>query len=131
MTRIRAELARLDVVLVLALVVALLGATGCGAAARQKGLRVVFATVSASETTFLAWDELRQVEIVRAAATREEAEAELAAHRARRDAVLRAYATTYHLLAAASYEGRANVAEVAAAGARAVEAARALMKGGR
>ncbi len=84
---------------------------GCGTT-RQDTLGRALAATNAAAEGFATWDEHAQAGIVDAATSRQDGEAQLAAHRARRDRVFAAFAVAYKAIAAAALDGDAPLATV-------------------
>jgi hypothetical protein len=86
--------------------VLLLLAAGCGGASftdtTSKTLNTSLAATNAARDQFIAWDKAHQLEIVDGADTKEEAQAALAAYRAKRAPVLKAFTIAYTSIAAAA-----------------------------
>lgn len=91
----------------------------CGAT-RAKTLRTTLAGVDATATGFETWDGEHQLAIVDQAETRDAAEAELAAYRARRDVVIAAFEAAYRTIAVAALDPDAGSIAPAIAAAQAV-----------
>lgn len=103
---------------------------GCGGDSRGRALRGTLAAVDAAAAGFGEWDGRRQLEIVDGAETREAAEAELAAYRARRETVLLAFEVAYRAVAVAALDdGRDTLADAIEAAQAAFSLAEGLRSG--
>lgn len=89
-------------VVVLALLVASPGCGGSFTDTANKTLSTSLAATNAARDQFISWDKAHQMELVDAAATKEEAEAALAAYRAKRVKVIRAFTIAYTSIGAAA-----------------------------
>ena len=87
-------------------VVLALLAVGCGGASftstAHKALNTSLASTNAARDQFLAWDKAHQMEIVDVADTKEAAQAGLAAYRAKRLPVIKAFTIAYTSIGAAA-----------------------------
>jgi hypothetical protein len=76
--------------------------SGCGAPSRHTVIVSELAALKTARSAFHEWDVARQERIGQSATSREEGEAQLAAHRKLRDQVTRAFAYAYDQLAEAA-----------------------------
>lgn len=87
---------------VMVLWVALVASPGCTANARMTTIRTTIATVTAAESSWHAFDDSYQRELVAKATDKATLDAELTAYRAKQAAIDRDFAAAYKALAAAA-----------------------------
>lgn len=103
----------------LAAIALLVLVAACGAT-RAKTLRTTLAGVDATAAGFETWDGEHQLALVGQAETRDAAEAELVAYRARREVVVTAFEAAYRALAVAALDPDAGSIAPAVAAAQTV-----------
>ena len=89
--------------IVLVLVLACVACSG-----QQAVLRDSLATLNAARDGFIVWDDVHQGMIVRSATSLEDGKRELAAYRAKREVVVRAFELGYKVIATAALDTTAD-----------------------
>lgn len=79
-----------------------LSLAACGSNQRQETLHSALVAANVARDGFAAWDLAHQKQIVEKATSREQAEAELAAYRAKRDGIIARFEEAYRAIAVAA-----------------------------
>lgn len=86
----------------MALVVALFATTACGATAREKALKVSYASLTVAQRSFVEWDKYQQRQIVEKAQSLEAGKKALEVYREKRQPIVIGFSVAWSALAAAS-----------------------------
>jgi hypothetical protein len=84
------------------LLVFCLALVACGPSARQQLLKTTFVATKAAQAGFVAWDAEKMSTIGKAATSLEDGVSQIAAHKEKRSEVVKAFETTYRVLAQAA-----------------------------
>lgn len=113
----------------LVLVAALLG-IGCTGANRESTIRAALVTVDASRSAYVAYDQHEQEQIVAHATSLDDGKTKLAAYRAKRERVVKAFVVAYQAIATgAQLNDDHSLASVASAVIEVIAAVRDLTGG--
>jgi hypothetical protein len=95
----------------------------CGPNAREKTITTTLTTVNAARVAFVVWDDKTQDQIIDHAASEETGQAQLDAHRKKRDELVQAFEAVYYAIAVAATDKEdQNVANMLSAAARLYQA---------